>query len=397
MRRPSAAVLDWLERLVAFDTTSRGSNLALIDAIAEDARALGLPVHVFPTVEGDKANLVVSVPAASGSVAGGVLLAGHTDCVPVDGQAWSSDPFTLRHRDGLVYGRGTADMKGFLAVILAALPALTAQPLAEPVHLGFTYDEEVGCLGAQPFVAALDGVGIRPRVAFVGEPTSMRMIRGHKSINLVHVDVWGVAAHSSLTRDGVNAIEFAAEIVRFWQQRCATWQAEGPFDEAYPIAHTTGAVTMIEGGTGVNIIPAHCRLTLEFRSIGGTDDVAVVEELRAFCGEVEARMRAQDSSAGVSVSTSTMTAGLSADADAPAVALGLALGLAASEDKVTYGTEAGIYAAGGMSAVVCGPGDIAQAHKPDEFVSLDQLAAAEAFVGRLVEHLRAGVSGAACR
>lgn len=390
MERPSPTVLDWLGRLIALDTTSRDSNLPLVEVVAEHARSLGLSPHVFHTSDGQKANLVITVPDAAGSVEGGIMLSGHSDVVPVDGQAWTSDPFTLTERDGKVFGRGTADMKGFDAVIVAALEALIEKPLREPVHVALSYDEEVGCIGARPLVDGLRSVGITPRVCFVGEPTSMRMIRGHKSINLVTVTVKGIAAHSSLTAEGVNAIEHAASIVRYWRGRSDAWRTGGPFDEAYPIAYSTGSVNLISGGNGVNIIPAECSVTVEFRSIGTPEeDRAEMDALVAFCREVEAVMRAENPAASVEVGEPTMTAGLDTPADAPAVALGQELGLAVQEDKVTYGTEAGIYANAGISTVVVGPGDIAQAHKPDEFIALAQLAECEAFIGRLIDHLRA--------
>ncbi|MDN5571157.1 MAG: acetylornithine deacetylase [Propionibacteriaceae bacterium] len=382
-------VVDWLTRLVAIDTTSRDSNLPLIDLVADHARSLGLTPHVFPTPDGAKANLILTVPDADGGTCGGVMLSGHTDVVPVDGQPWTSDPFTLTERDGRYYGRGTADMKGFDAVVLAALPAMLAQPLRQPIHLALSYDEEVGCQGAGPMVAALAELGLAPEVTFVGEPTSMRMICAHKSINVIRIAVRGLAAHSSLTNQGVNAIEYAASLVRWWRVRCDRWRDEGPYDDGYPIAHTTGAVTMISGGNGVNIIPAEADVTLEFRAVAEVDDAEVIAELRAACAEVEEAMRAEDASASVTVTVETSTVGLESPPDAPAVRLGEALGLEALPDKVTYGTEAGVYSDAGISAVVCGPGDIAQAHKPDEFIEASQLAACEAFIGRLITHLRA--------
>lgn len=385
--RPSPQVRAWLDRLVAIDTTSRHSNLPLVDVVAEHARSLGLDPLVFPTPEGTKANLLVTVPAADGSTRGGVMLAGHTDCVPVDGQRWASDPFTVTERDGRLYGRGTADMKGFDAVAVAALARLVTVDLTEPIHVGLTYDEEVGCLGAQPFVESLAAVGRTPRLALVGEPTSMRMIRGHKSINVVEVAVRGVAAHSSLTDAGVNAIEYAAEVIRSWRERSDRWRTEGPFDAAYPIPYTTGSVNLVSGGIAVNTVPESCVVTLEFRAIGATDDAAEIAALRAVCADVAARMRAEDAAASVSVEVRSSTPGLDAPEDAPVLALGRALGLAASDKKVTYGTEAGVFARAGISTVVCGPGDIAQGHRADEFVEESQLAACEAFVDRLARRL----------
>lgn len=395
MTGPSDDVLRWLARLVAFDTTSRDSNLPLVEAVAEHARSLGLSPHLFPDDTGTKANLVVTVPDAGGGTAGGVMLSGHSDVVPVDGQDWTSDPFELVERDGRLHGRGATDMKGFDAVVVAALAALVERPLREPVHLALSYDEEVGCIGAQPLVDGLRSVGRSPRVCFVGEPTSMRMIRGHKSINLIRITFRGVAAHSSLTSSGVNAIEHAASVVRYWRGRADAWREHGPFDDAYPIAHTTGSVNVIEGGNGSNIIPAQCSVTLEFRSIGtAAEDQAEIDALVAFCREVEVAMQAEAAgidggAASVEVEVLAQTTGLDTPADAPAVALGRELGLAVQDDKVTYGTEAGIYANAGISTVVVGPGDIAQAHKPDEFIELSQLAECEAFIRRLVDHLRA--------
>ena len=389
MTSPSPGVLDWLARLIALDTTSRDSNLRLVDLVAAHARSLGLDPHVFPNEDGTKANLVVTVPDADGKTAGGVMLSGHSDVVPVDGQAWASNPFTLTERDGLLYGRGTADMKGFNAIIVDALAELVAQPLREPVHIALSHDEEVGCIGAQPLVDGMRSVGLAPRVCFVGEPTSMRMIRGHKSINLVTITLHGLAAHSSLTAQGVNAIEHAASVVRYWRERADAWRTTGPFDEAYPIAHTTGSVNQIAGGNGVNIIPAECSVTLEFRSIGtAADDQAEIDALVAYCREIERAMRAEDASASVEIDVRAQTPGLDTPTDSDAVRLGEQLGLEVQDDKVTYGTEAGIYANAGISTVVVGPGDIAQAHKPDEFIDPDQLAQCEAFIGRLIDHVR---------
>ena len=389
MTSPSPGVLDWLARLIALDTTSRDSNLPLVDLVAEHARSLGLDPHVFPNEDGTKANLVVTVPDADGKTAGGVMLSGHSDVVPVDGQAWASNPFALTERDGLLYGRGTADMKGFNAIIVDALAELVAQPLREPVHIALSHDEEVGCIGAQPLVDGMRSVGLAPRVCFVGEPTSMRMIRGHKSINLVTITLHGLAAHSSLTAQGVNAIEHAASVVRYWRERADAWRTTGPFDEAYPIAHTTGSVNQIAGGNGVNIIPAECSVTLEFRSIGtAADDQAEIDALVAYCREIERAMRAEDASASVEIDVRAQTPGLDTPTDSDAVRLGEQLGLEVQDDKVTYGTEAGIYANAGISTVVVGPGDIAQAHKPDEFIDPDQLAQCEAFIGRLIDHVR---------
>ncbi|MFV0451116.1 MAG: acetylornithine deacetylase [Propioniciclava sp.] len=392
MTRPSADVLSWLERLIGFDTTSSRSNLPLIAAVADDLRALGLEPLVLPREDQTKANLVVTVPDRSGNLVGGVMLSGHTDVVPTEGQSWASDPYRMVERDGLIHGRGVTDMKGFVAVALAAVPAMVSADLREPIHLALSYDEEVGCLGAGPLVAALRRENRLPDTCFVGEPTSMRMIRGHKSITVATVEVTGRAAHSSLSTSGVNAIEHAATIVNYWRERKEHWRTEGPFDAAYPLPYTTGAVTTVTGGNGVNIIPASCRLTLEFRAVGAADPGRELAALAQVCCDVEQAMRTEAGDAadqvGVRLTVDAETPGLDTPADDPVVTLGASLGLTPLTDKVTYGTEAGIFSAAGVSTVVCGPGDIAQAHTPDEFIEPAQLVACEAFVARLVEQQR---------
>lgn len=390
MSAPSDAVLDWLDRLVRLDSTSRVPNTPVIDLLAGHARSLGLTPLVFPREDGQRANMVVTVPDADGGTSGGVMLSGHTDCVPVDGQQWSSDPFRVDIRDGRAYGRGTADMKGFVALMAAVLPDATHTPLREPLHLAFSYDEEVGCLGAPPLVASLADAGIAPRACFVGEPTSMRMIRAHKSINVVTVTVTGLNAHSSLTAHGVNAVEYGAEVIRYWREQADRWRSEGPWDEAYPVPWTTGSVNVVRGGTAPNIVPDRCEITAEFRAIAAVDDRAVVDGLRRFCRDLEQRMRAEHDVARVNVAVDSMTPGLDTPPTAAVVELGARLGLPVSGDKVTYGTEAGVFSDAGIPTVVCGPGDIAQAHKADEFVELDQLAHGEAFLGRLLGSLRGG-------
>ena len=265
---------------------------------------------------------------------------------------------------------------------------MIAEPLAEPIHLGLSYDEEVGCLGAQPFVEALHASGLSPRLGFVGEPSMMRMIRGHKSINVANVRLTGVAAHSSLTHRGVNAIEYAAEVVRYWRGRADAWRDTGPYDDAYPLPYTSASVNVIAGGNAVNTVPESCVVTLEFRALPAVSDGAVLDELRTFCAGVERRMRAENPAASVVVEVAASTVGLDVAADAEVVRFGESLGLESTADKVTYGTEAGVFTAGGIPCVVCGPGDIGDAHRPDESIAVEELGACDAFVVRLIDHLR---------
>ncbi|MGJ3508057.1 acetylornithine deacetylase [Enemella sp. A6] len=380
--------VDWLRRLVAHDTTSRGPNQPLIDEVADYLNELGVSHQVRPHPDqAGKANLVATIPAADGSTAGGVLLSGHTDVVPVDGQDWSTDPFTATLVDDRIYGRGTADMKGFIAVVLEAVPAMLAEPLNRPVHLALSYDEELGCLGAGDLVDCFTEGGITPDIGIVGEPTTMRVIRAHKASYVAEAVFTGVAAHSSLTNQGVNAIEYAAELVRWCRERADRWRTEGPFDEAFPIAYTTMSVNTIDGGIAQNTVPDRCALRFEYRAIGAVDPDAVLVEAEEFVAGLDQRMRAEDERAGARLEVLARVPGLDTG-DGAVCELCTELGLEILPDKVTYGTEAGMFAEAGVDTVVCGPGDIAVAHAADEYVTLDQLRACEEFIDNLIGHLR---------
>ncbi|HEX8510068.1 MAG TPA: acetylornithine deacetylase, partial [Propionibacteriaceae bacterium] len=372
---PVPASLPWIERLLSIDTTSRNSNLELIELVEVEMRRLGLAPERLPSDDGSKANLVLTLPAADGSVGGGVLLSGHTDVVPVDGQTWSSDPFVPEIRDGRLYGRGTADMKSFLGVLMHRLPALAAAELTEPVHLAFSYDEEVGCFGGARIAAALGSRPEPPRVCVVGEPSSMRVIAGHKSSNVVELVFHGRSAHSSLTGEGVNAIEYAARAISAIRDLADQRRAEGPFDPAYKVPWTTAGVNVVEGGIASNTVPEHCRVVSDFRTVGGDDPDVILDQITAHARELEATMRSEHPSARVEVNVTAQVPNLDSSPDGPAYALATELGGVPSTDKVTYGTEAGQFAGVGIDAVVCGPGDIAQAHAADEYVELAQIVA----------------------
>ncbi|HSN43059.1 MAG TPA: acetylornithine deacetylase [Propionibacteriaceae bacterium] len=377
--------LPWITRLVSLDTTSRDSNLHLVNMVADEFRSHGLDPHIFPTVDGRKANLICTIPARDGGSAGGVVISGHTDVVPVDGQDWASDPFTPEIRDGRLYGRGTADMKSWIGVALTLLPEMVAAELVEPLHFALTYDEEVGCVGGDAMVEQMAQLGLSPRAVLVGEPSSMQVIRAHKSINVFQADFTGVAAHSSLPTHGVNAIEYAASLIRAWRDRLDDWRANGPFDDAYPVSWTTGGVNQISGGIAVNTVPDHCRVTFEFRAIKAVSDAGVQSDARAFCDTLRDQMRAEHPDADVTFTVLAAVPGLDTDAASPAVALAHRLGGIPTDGKVTYGTEAGQFQGAGFEAVVVGPGDIARAHAANEYVELSQIAACEVFLGRLIE------------
>ena len=377
--QPAEATIAEITDLITFDTTSRDTNLPLIDHVVARLKAAGIESKLVPNAEDTKANLLATIPAADGTTTGGIVLSGHTDVVPVDGQDWSSDPFTPEIRNGRLYARGSADMKSFIGVILAKLPELATAKLKEPVHLAFSYDEEVGCVGAIDLVDTIIETGLSPRGCIVGEPSSMRVVRGHKSMNVFRVDFHGVAAHSSLTPEGVNSIAYAAEFVTFVHAVAAEFRTEGPFDENYVVPFTTVTANTISGGIAVNTIPAEASVQFEFRSLGSVDREALVERFRAEAARLERMMRAENESAHVDFTIEAAAPGCETPAEADIVALAGQWGGEVSDDKVTYGTEAGLFSNAGIPTVVCGPGDIAQAHAPDEFIELDQIVACESF------------------
>ncbi|WP_254666441.1 acetylornithine deacetylase [Humibacillus sp. DSM 29435] len=380
--------LDWITRLLRVDTTSRDSNLPLIDLVVAELRAHGVESALVHNEDGTKANLLATFPAADGTTTGGIVLSGHTDVVPVDGQQWSSDPFAPEIRDGRLYGRGTCDMKGFIGSVLARVPELADAPLREPVHLALSYDEEVGCVGAISLVDEIVRRELRPRACIVGEPTSMRVITGHKSLTMIRVAFHGVAAHSSRTPHGVNAIEHAAQLVRFVRGVADQFRTEGPFDEHHDVPFTTATVNQIEGGIAVNTVPAVCTLTFEFRAIAGVDVDATIEKFYAEARRIEQSMQQENPSARVEVSIGAQAPGLDTPQGEDVIEFVSGLGGAASSEKVAYGTEAGLFQRAGIPTVVCGPGDIAQAHAPDEFVEIDQLHRCDALLDALLSHLR---------
>lgn len=374
------------------DTTSRESNLALIELVADALRAHGVEPVILPSADGIKANLLATIAAHDGGTVGGVMLSGHTDVVPVDGQTWHSDPFVPVVRDGKLYGRGTCDMKSFIGVILAALPAMVKASLREPIHLAFSYDEEVGMCGAVRLMADLDRLGLAPRVCIVGEPSSMRVISGHKSINLFKLVFHGVAAHSSLTSKGTNAIEYAARAIAFIRSIADEYASQGPFDEAFEVPCTTASVNLVEGGIAGNTVADRCVFQFEFRSISAVNADELRDRIQAYCDVLQAEMQREHEKSRIEFITLAMVPGLDTDPRSDAPRLGEALGGTPSSDKVTYATEAGLFQGAGIETIVCGPGNIHQAHAPDEFIELDQIRACEAFIERLLQHLDAGVA-----
>jgi acetylornithine deacetylase len=375
------AARDILERLVGFDTTSAKSNLDLIHWVADYLDGYGIACRLYPDAEGGKANLFATIGPAD---RGGVILSGHTDVVPVAGQTWSSDPFRLERREGRFYGRGAADMKGFIALALALVPQALARPLRVPLHLALSFDEEVGCLGVPALIAALPQGAARPRLAIIGEPSEMRVANAHKGIQFLRTRVTGHEAHSSAPDDGVNAIAAAAEIIAEIGRLAADCRAAAG-DSRFDPPYTTFNVGRIEGGTAVNIIARACGFDWEFRTIPGEDDTLPRRRIETFVeNELLPRMRSRHSQADVTTETAAMVPPLVPDCASPAEALARELTGANETTTIAFATEAGLFQAAGIPAVICGPGSIEVAHKPNEYITAAQLAAGGEFLGRLL-------------
>lgn len=371
---------DILARLVAFDTTSRNSNLPLLDYVEDYLKGHGVVSRRVSRSPEPKANLFATIGPEG---PGGIILSGHTDCVPVDGQEWSSDPFVLTERDGRLFGRGSADMKGFLACVMAVVPELMKRPLNRPVHIAFSYDEEVGCTGVLDLIADLKGRDFAAGMCLVGEPTGMELVIGHKSGRSYRCHVAGLEAHSSLAPRAVNAIEYAARLIAGISD-IARELAKGPSDDDYDLPHATISTGLIEGGTGINIVPNHCSFTFEYRMLPGQDADAVFARIRAMADALQSEMRKLHPAAAITFEKVYDYPSHAIAADAPAVTTMTTLLGSNRLAKVAYGTEAGLLQEGlSVPTVICGPGDIAVAHKPDEFVTLDQLRRCEALLGRL--------------
>lgn len=377
-----------LDRLVAFPTVSRDSNLALIDWVEDYLDGWGIAAHRVWNEDRTKAALYAQVGP---DVAGGVVLSGHSDVVPVDGQAWSSDPWTVTERDGRLYGRGTADMKGFVALSLAAVPLALQAGLARPLQLAISYDEEVGCTGAPPMIRAMAAHLPRAAAVIVGEPSRMKVVTGHKGGAGYKVHVRGFEVHSSLLPTGVSAIMEAARLIQWANDRNAEVQAAAiaPMAALFDPPFTTLHTGMIQGGTAHNITAADCTFSFEFRVVPGESPEGWCARFEAEVARVEARMKAIRPEAGITLDRFFDVPPLKPETDGAAETLTRRLTGDNAPHVVSYGTEAGQFQAEGYSAVVCGPGDIAQAHQPDEWLEVSEFQAGWAFMQRVVDSLRA--------
>lgn len=378
------ATLDVLAPLVAFDTTSRNSNLALIKWVEEFLAARGIASERVPDATGSKANLIAIIGPR---VEGGVVLSGHTDVVPVDGQAWASDPWTVTERDGKLYGRGVADMKSFLALALAHVDAMAAAPLARPLVLAFSYDEEVGCLGAPGLITQLRARYPRPAAAIIGEPTSMKVVSGHKSMRSFWVEIEGKEAHSSLVDDGVSAVMEALKLMALVAEMGAQARVGADPDSPFSPPGATMTIGRVEGGTALNILAKRCLFGFDLRAPPGEDVAAIESRFRAAAAALDADIKRRAPEGFVRVTRRSNTEGLAPAPGSAAEALARALTGDNDTRVVSYGAEAGLFQNAEIPAVLCGPGSIEQAHQPDEWIEIAQLEEGAAFMRRLIARL----------
>lgn len=372
--------------LVGFATVSRDPNRDLLAYVENYLARHGVQSEILWNDDRTKGNLWATVGAAGKR---GVILSGHSDVVPVDGQSWTSDPFAVRAGGGRLYGRGTCDMKGFLGIVLALVPDLARLDLKVPVHIAISYDEELGCTGVRSLVDRIARMAVKPALCIVGEPTSMQLVTGHKGGAMLKITVTGTAAHSSLAPRAVNAIEHGAELIGFIYELARELRDSGASDDAYDIPHSTLSVNTIAGGSALNIIPEHCEFTVDIRALAALDMAGLVARIDDHARDVLLpKMRAVAPQAGIEREELVAFPGLDVALDHPAVTFMKHLLGRNDQSKVAFGTEAGVFSAtAGVVSLVCGPGSIEQAHKADEFLAVSEIEKCQIFLRRLVEAL----------
>jgi acetylornithine deacetylase len=385
---PALRSLDLIRTLVGYDTTSRDSNLALIDWVRSYLEGYGLTTSLTFDDDNRKANLFATLAATDGNAtSGGIVLSGHTDVVPVDNQPWDTDPFTLTLRDDRLYGRGVTDMKSFSAVGLAFVPEFVRRGVRKPLHFALSYDEEVGCIGVRRLIEDIVARGIRPAGCVVGEPTGMELVVAHKGKKAWRCRVRGFEAHSSLTPQGVNAVQIACEIVAFIAQRARAFRERGTRDDAYDVPYSTTHVGTIRGGTALNIVPRDCTFDFEIRHLPFDDPDDFLRDVEAFAARFLPDMHAVDPDTFIAFDHLSTLPGFDTHDGSDITALGHACNETTDVGKVSFGTEASLFHGASIPTIICGPGHIAQAHQPNEWVSLVQIARCEAFMQRLVDRL----------
>ena len=385
---PDLIGLDLIRTLVAFDTTSRESNLALIDWVRDYLAGHGIDSQLTFDDDRRKANLFATLPATDGySTTGGIVLSGHTDVVPVDGQPWETPPFAATLVGDKLYGRGVTDMKSFSAIGLAFVPEFLRRGLRRPLHFSLSYDEEVGCVGVRRLIADIVKRRVRPAGCIVGEPTGMRLVVAHKGKKTYRCRVRGFEAHSSLTPLGVNAVQIACEIVSFLTHMARRFRDRGGFDAAYDVPYTTVHTGVIRGGTALNIVPRDCVFDFEFRHLPFDDPDALLAEVRRFAATLTPEMHAVDPSTYIEFEQLSSMPGFDTHGGSEIAELGKTCTGTHDFGKVSFGTEASLFHNADISTIICGPGHIEQAHQPNEWIAVEQLARCETFMRLLADRV----------
>ena len=375
-----------LARLISFDTTSTMSNLQLIDFVCNLLEDHNITSQLVYNDDRSRANLYATIGADD---VGGVMLSGHTDVVPTTGQDWQSDPYQMMTDDEQLVGRGACDMKGFIACVLSALPTISARRLQTPIHLAFSYDEEIGCVGAKRLVETMAGFEVKPRIGLIGEPTDMAMVLGHKGKVSYRVTVTGLSCHSAYISNGVNAVEYAAELIAFIRAMNTRVQQQ-QLDQSYSVPHSTFHVGNISGGTALNIVPRQCEFEFEIRNLPQQDIETLVHDIKHYANDVLlADMLGRYPDATIEFNELSYYPGLHTDPASTVIAYTRTVNpIDRIGDNVSFGTEAGLFNDIGISCLVCGPGSIDQAHKPDEFVKREQMAYCDQMIENLVHRCR---------
>ena len=386
MSKQKAKTRHFIETLIAFDSTSYRSNLDLIYFIRDYLAEYDIDSALVFNHEKTKANLYATIGPQDKP---GVMLSGHTDVVPVKGQNWSSDPFIVEEKDDALFGRGTADMKSFIAIALAYVPQMLEAKLTTPVHLAFSYDEEIGCVGVRRLLDMMQDMPIKPAMCIVGEPTSMQVVNAHKGKLAQLVRVTGLEAHSSLPHIGVNAVDYAAELIVFIRKLAKELEQTGPYEEGFEVTHTTIHTGIIKGGVALNIVPNLCELKFEIRNIPKQDPEPLLERIIEYAKiKLEPEMKVIDENCGFEFEHSSGYPGMFTAPNEEVVNFVKTLTVVDGIKKVSFGTEGGLFTQQlGIPTVICGPGNIEQAHKPDEFIQLDQIEQMEHFMLRLIKAL----------
>ena len=383
----SSALMSILADLIGFDTTSRNSNLELIRYVEDYLSQHGVQSTLVHDDSGHKANLYATIGPAE---LGGVMLSGHTDVVPVDGQRWASDPFVLEPIDDKVFGRGSADMKGFIACVLEWVPEMVAASLTTPIHIALSYAEEVGGIGVRRLLELMEKMPVVPSMAIIGEPTNMEIVVAHKGKRGIRVNVRGASAHSAYPTEGVNAIEVVAQLIAHISEVQQDIEKNGPFDPGYRVPHTTLHVGTVRGGTALNIVPNECSFDFEIRHLPEHEIDPLIDTVQRYARDnLEPTMRLKNPDCGIDFTELFGYPALFTAPDAPVVAFVRALlECDRAVEQISFGSEAGLFSRRiGIPAVVCGPGSILQAHRPDEYVSIEQLETCRTMLRRLVESL----------